>query len=120
MTNNRFQFTMSALHPIERRKAKGLHNVLIHAFCYLVVLFGHAPQLYVIYTSFQNTSGKIFVQGYSLNSYREALAQLQNAIPNTFLIGGVALLSSWRPRCWWRILWCAETILSTGLLIRCP
>ena len=90
--NNRFQFTMSALHPIERRKAKGLHNVLIHAFCYLVVLFGYAPQLYVIYTSFQNTSGKIFVQGYSLNSYREALAQLQNAIPNTFLIGGVALL----------------------------
>ena len=55
--NNRFQFTMSALHPIERRKAKGLHNVLIHAFCYLVVLFGYAPQLYVIYTSFQNTSG---------------------------------------------------------------
>lgn len=90
--NNRFQFTMSALHPIERRKAKGLHNVLIHAFCYLVVLFGYAPQLYVIYTSFQNTSGKIFVPGYSLNSYREALAQLQNAIPNTFLIGGVALL----------------------------
>ena len=90
--NNRFQFTMSALHPIERRKAKGLHNVLIHAFCYLVVLFGYAPQLYVIYTSFQNTSGKIFVQCSSLTSYREALAQLQNAIPNTFLIGGVALL----------------------------
>lgn len=89
--NSRFQFTMSALHPVERRKAKGLHNLLIHAFCYLVVLFGYAPQLYVIYTSFQNTSGKIFVKGYSLNSYKEALTQLQNAIPNTFWIGGVSL-----------------------------
>lgn len=92
LVNNHFQFTMSALHPIQRKKAVGLRNVLIHAFCYLVVLIGYAPQLYVIYTSFQNTSGKIFIEGYSLNSYRQALKQLENAIPNTFLIGGTALL----------------------------
>ena len=76
--NSKFQFTMNALHPIERKKAKGVKGVLIHLFCYGVVTVAYAPQLYVIYTSFQNTSGKLFVDGYS--------------IPNTFLIGGVALI----------------------------
>ena len=90
--NSKFQFTMNALHPIERKKAKGVRGVLIHLFCYGVVTVAYAPQLYVIYTSFQNTSGKLFVDGYSLNSYVDAFAKLGNAIPNTFLIGGVALI----------------------------
>ncbi len=90
--NSKFQFTMNALHPIERKKAKGVRGVLIHVFCYGVVTVAYAPQLYVIYTSFQNTSGKLFVDGYSLNSYVDAFSKLGNAIPNTFLIGGVALI----------------------------
>lgn len=90
--NSKFQFTMNALHPIERKKAKGVKGVLIHLFCYGVVTVAYAPQLYVIYTSFQNTSGKLFVDGYSLNSYVDAFSKLGNAIPNTFLIGGVALI----------------------------
>lgn len=90
--NSKFQFTMNALHPIERKKAKGIRGVLIHVFCYGVVTVAYAPQLYVIYTSFQNTSGKLFVDGYSLNSYVDAFSKLGNAIPNTFLIGGVALI----------------------------
>ena len=89
--NSKFQFTMNALHPIERKKAKGVRGVLIHVFCYGVVTVAYAPQLYVIYTSFQNTSGKLFVEGYSLASYTDAFSKLGNAIPNTFLIGGVAL-----------------------------
>ena len=90
--NSKFQFTMNALHPIERKKAKGIRGVLIHVFCYGVVTVAYAPQLYVIYTSFQNTSGKLFVEGYSLASYTDAFSKLGNAIPNTFLIGGVALI----------------------------
>lgn len=90
--NSKFQFTMNALHPIERKKARGVKGVLIHVFCYGVVTVAYAPQLYVIYTSFQNTSGKLFVDGYSLNSYVDAFSKLGNAIPNTFLIGGVSLI----------------------------
>lgn len=90
--NSKFQFTMNALHPIERKKAKGVKGILIHVFCYGVVIVAYAPQLYVIYTSFQNTSGKLFVDGYSLNSYVDAFSKLGNAIPNTFLIGGMALI----------------------------
>ena len=44
-----------------------------------------------MYSSFQNTSGKLFVKGYSLKSYKFAFSHLKKAIPNTFLIGIVAL-----------------------------
>ena len=90
--NNRFRFTMNALHPIEAKEMHGIKNVLVHLYCYLVVFIAYAPQLYVIYTSFKRTSGKLFVEGYSLDSYRSALRFLENAIPNTFLIGGTALV----------------------------
>ncbi len=90
--NNKFKFTMNALHPIQSKPVHGIKSFFIHLYCYLVVFVAYAPQLYVIYTSFKNTSGKIFVDGYSFKSYKDAFGKLQNAIPNTFFIGGTALL----------------------------
>ena len=90
--NNKFKFTMNALHPIQSKPVHGIKSLFIHLYCYLVVFVAYAPQLYVIYTSFKNTSGKIFVDGYSFKSYKDAFGKLQNAIPNTFFIGGTALL----------------------------
>ncbi len=91
-TSNRFSFTMNALHPIERKKAKGLFSVLIHVFCYGIVGIAFMPQIYILYESFRKTSGKAFVPGYSLNSYREAFEVAGNAIKNTFMIGLGALV----------------------------
>lgn len=90
--NNKFQFTMSALHPVERKKIHGWRNVLMQLFCWLVVLIAFAPQVYVIYTSFQKTSGKLFVDGYSLDSYKTAFSTSGRAISNTFIIGIIALI----------------------------
>lgn len=89
--NSKFKFTMNALHPIEAKEIKGLKTIFIHIFCYGIVFIAYAPQLYVFYTSFQNTSGKLFVDGYSLNSYVEAFSKVGRAIKNTFFIGGTAL-----------------------------
>lgn len=89
--NNRHRFTMNALHSIERKKIGGVKNVLIHIYCWFVVGLAFMPQVYVIYSSFQKTSGKLFVEGYSLDSYRFAFSHLKKAIPNTFIIGIVAL-----------------------------
>lgn len=49
-TSNRFSFTMNALHPIERKKAKGPFSVLIHIFAYGVVGVAFLPQIYILYT----------------------------------------------------------------------
>ena len=56
-----------------------------------MVLVSFSPQIYVIYTSFQKTSGKLFVSGYSLDSYVKAFQDGGRAIPNTFIIGLEAL-----------------------------
>ena len=89
--NNRHKFTMNALHSIERKPLHGIKSVLIHIYCWFVVLLSFMPQVYVIYSSFQKTSGKLFVEGYSLESYKFAFSHLKKAIPNTFIIGIIAL-----------------------------
>lgn len=91
-TSNRFSFSMNALHPIERKKPKGVSGVLIHLFAYLVVGIAFMPQIYIFYESFRKTSGKAFVPGYSLDSYRSAMKVAGSAIKNTFVIGLLALV----------------------------
>ena len=92
VVNNRFRFTMNALHSIERKEVHGVKAFLINLYCWFIVLLAFLPQVYVMYTSFLKTSGKIFLKGYSLDSYKYAFTHLKNAIPNTFLIGGLALI----------------------------
>ncbi len=91
-TNSKFTFTMNALHPIERKQAKGVTGLLIHLYSWFVVTVAFLPQVYVIYTSFLKTSGKLFLKGYSLDSYKYAFTHLKKAIPNTFIIGAIALV----------------------------
>ena len=90
--NNRNRFTMNALHSIERKEIHGIKAVLINIYCWFVVFLSFLPQIYVIYSSFQKTSGKLFVKGYSLDSYKFAFSHLKKAIPNTFFIGIAALM----------------------------
>lgn len=89
--NGKFTFTMNALHSIERKPLHGLKAVLINAYCWIMVGIAFLPQLYVMYTSFLKTSGKLFVDGYSLDSYKFAFTHLKKAIPNTFTIGITSL-----------------------------
>ena len=89
--NSKFTFTMNAMHSIERKKIHGVKGFLINFYCWFVVALAFLPQVYVIYTSFLKTSGKLFVKGFSLESYKFAFSHLKRAIPNTFIIGLVAL-----------------------------
>ena len=89
--SNRFAFNMNALHPIQRKRARGVKNILVHAYTYIIVFLAFMPQLYVMYCSFRKTSGKIFVDGFDLGSYQKVARDLPLEIKNTFLIGLVAL-----------------------------
>lgn len=90
--SQRRAFTMSALHPIEPKASKGLANILAHGCVYLYTFIALLPQLYVIYTSFLKTSGRIFVKGYSLDSYRAAFTNIGDAIQNTFVLALTSLV----------------------------
>ena len=71
---------------------KKARKFLIHLYSYLVVSIAILPQVYVTYTSFKNTSGKIFVPGYSLRSYETAFSKLGASIQNTIIIPLLALI----------------------------
>lgn len=90
---NKFKFSMSALHPVEKKEAKGIAGFLMHAYCYILVGVAFMPQLYIIYLSFRNCSGAIFKPGFSLVNYEKALDKLLGrSIANTAFIGFTALV----------------------------
>ena len=90
--SNKNAFSLNALHPIEEKAPKGLAGFLAHAASYLVVGIAILPQIYVSYTSFKKTEGKIFVPGYSLESYASAFGKLGRSIQNTIIIPICALV----------------------------
>ena len=90
---SRFKFSMNALHPVEKKEAKGLSGFLMHAYCYILVAIAFLPQLYIIYLSFRNCSGAVFKEGFSLGNYQLAVKKLlARSIRNTTIIGIIALL----------------------------
>ncbi|MBE6831167.1 MAG: iron ABC transporter permease [Ruminococcaceae bacterium] len=91
--SNRNSFALNALHPIEEKEPKGGRKVLVYLFSYLVVAIAILPQVYVTYTSFKKTSGKIFIRGYSLGSYESAFSKLGRSIQNTIIIPMLSLIA---------------------------
>ena len=91
--SNRNSFALNALHPIEEREPRGGRKVLVYLFSYLVVAIAILPQVYVTYTSFKKTSGKIFIRGYSLGSYESAFSKLGRSIQNTIIIPMLSLIA---------------------------
>ena len=89
---NRKSFTMSSLRPMQMGALHGWKNVVLHVCIYALVALSLIPQLVVIYTSFLKTSGSIFVDGYSLDSYRTIFESLGTAIRNTYLFSTSAIV----------------------------
>lgn len=90
--SNKKAFSMNALHPIEAKEEKGVKNVLAHVFVYIFTFIALLPQTCVIYTSFLKTSGRIFIKGFSLESYKVAFDRAGGSIINTFLLAGAAII----------------------------
>ena len=84
----RFKFSISAMHPIQKKAAKGLGGFLMHVYCYLLVAIAFLPQLYIIYLSFRNSNQAVFLPGFSLGNFEMAAKRLlSRSIVNTFTIG---------------------------------
>lgn len=85
-------YKMSSMRPIQRKKEKGIKSIAAHAFVYIYIILALLPQGYVIYSSFLSTKGKVFTDGFSLNSYATAFTKIGDAIGNTFVLALAALL----------------------------
>jgi iron(III) transport system permease protein len=89
---SKHSFELGALHPMEEKEPAKWTKVFVYLYAYLLVGIAALPQVYVSYTSFKNTSGKIFVPGYSFKSYQTAFSKLGQSIQNTMIIPLVALV----------------------------
>jgi iron(III) transport system permease protein len=70
----------------------GWRNAAVHGFCHGVVLIAMLPTLVVVYTSFLKTNGPVFVGGYGLESYDRILRTAPEAITNSFIFAGAAVV----------------------------
>lgn len=90
--SKKLAYSTSALNPIQAKKITGWKNAAAHAFVYLYLLIALLPQFCVIETSFRNTSGVVFKEGYSLDSYRSAFSKMGLSIQNTLILAAIALV----------------------------
>lgn len=90
--SNRKNYTMSMLNPPQPRKIKGIGNVLVHAFVYLLVLLATLPQLYIVFISFRNSNGIMWTEGYGFGNYIKVFTKSLGSILNTFEFGVVAII----------------------------
>lgn len=85
-------YTMTAMRPPEVVKLKSLKRILLSALVFLVTFIAMLPQIVVVVTSFINTRGPIFIDGFGLQSYTNILHRLSTNISNTFLYSFIAII----------------------------
>ena len=89
---NKFSFSINALHPVQKRRPKGLSGILMYIYCYGLIALAFLPQIYIVYLSFRNCDGAVFKPGFSLGNYEKAVKKLLvRSIQNTMIFGVVAL-----------------------------
>ena len=82
---NTKSFTMSSIRPIQPKEPKGIFKVLIYVYIYLLAGLSIIPQAMVVYTSFKATKMQVFVDGFSLGSYKKVADKALVAVTNTYV-----------------------------------
>ena len=82
---NTKSFTMSSIRPIQPKEPKGIFKVLIYIYIYLLAGLSIIPQAMVVYTSFKATRMQVFVDGFSLGSYKKVADKALAAVTNTYV-----------------------------------
>jgi len=82
---NTKSFTMSSIRPIQPKEPKGIFKVIIYIYIYLLAGLSITPQAMVVYTSFKATKMQVFVDGFSLGSYKKVADKALAAVTNTYV-----------------------------------
>ena len=69
----------------------GWQRLAFPAFAWSVVAIANLPLVIIVYTSFLETSGPVFHDAFSLDSYRQVFHLVRGAIVNSFAFSAMAL-----------------------------
>lgn len=91
---NKFNYSMSALKPIQPKKLTGIKNLAIHFLVYLTIFISALPQIVVIATSFLETlGGQVYTGKLTLQNYKNVFASGESyVISNTYIIGLISIV----------------------------
>ena len=90
--SRKFDFSISSLHPVDKKKPKGIMAGLMYCYSYLLVFIAFLPQIYIFISSFKNYQGSIVKPGYSLNNWKNSFdAGILTYAKNTIVIGVLSL-----------------------------
>ncbi len=85
-------YEMSFLRPLEVKKMSLPKSIMVHIFLYGITCVSILPQVNIIVSSFRNSSGPIYKEGWSLNNYRKAFEKAGHTIINTYKFAIIAIL----------------------------
>lgn len=91
---NKFNYSMSALKPIQPKKLTGIKNIAVHLLVYLTIFISALPQIVVIATSFLETlGGQVYTGKLTLQNYKNVFASGESyVISNTYIIGLISIV----------------------------
>lgn len=87
----RAAYTSGIARPRPPARPAGWHAAAVHAAAYAIVLAGALPSLVVVWYSFRRTSGPVFQDGFSLQSYERVMHAVPQAIANSLLYSALAV-----------------------------
>ena len=92
--SGRREYGSALLRRPQVRPLSGVRSWLVHGLCYAIVGISSLPSAVVIFNSFRNTSGPVFKPGFGFDSYRRIIADVPDAIVNSFVfsLSAVAMI----------------------------
>jgi len=81
--------------PVPAR-LRGVRAFFAHLLCYMIVALSTLPLAVVVFYSFRNTNGPVFVSGFGLESYKTIFFDVPRTVMNSFLfsLAAVVLIAS--------------------------
>jgi iron(III) transport system permease protein len=87
----RRNYAMETVNRPEILRMRGWQTWAFPTFAWGMMTVANLPLAIIVYTSFLQTSGPVFLQSFSLDSYRQVFHLVRGAIVNSFTFSAVAL-----------------------------
>jgi ABC-type spermidine/putrescine transport system permease subunit I len=87
----RRNYAMEAVNRPEILRMQGWQRWAFPTFAWGMMIIANLPLAIIVYTSFLETSGPVFLQSFSLDSYRQVFHLVRGAIVNSFTFSALSL-----------------------------
>jgi len=91
VSSRRKYSSMLVNRPTVKRLGGG-KSFVAHFICYLIVGLSTLPLAVIVFYSFRNTKGPVFVSGFGLDSYRQIIYDVPKTVINSFTYSLIAVV----------------------------